>query len=251
MVELLEVFKDVEVVVKGGSLYGRYKALYAVKPIKNPKKIGVKDLKEYAERLNKRYPDRHFYVQHVKIGELSLHVLDQKPQVKVDLGDLKARLRKYQSDIKRAESEYNTILEEREKISEELKALKDNLEAINKRFILIRLLLFRRRRRLEREIEEKSKELKAAENRLEEASKRLERLRKEAEELNEAVKKGGVKRVKGRLPIYFDLSKNPPRVFVEKKMYEKNPKLANYILMRTLGALGLAQSRYVKTIGRR
>ena len=51
--------------------------------------------------------------------------------------------------------------------------------------------------------------------------------------------------VKGRIPIYFDLTNQ--KFYVEKKDLEKQPKLTNYIIMVTLGSLGVSQSRYARS----
>ena len=47
---------------------------------------------------------------------------------------------------------------------------------------------------------------------------------------------------KPNVPIYFDLRNQ--KFYVEKTSL-KNPALTNYIIMRTLGALGVSQSKYV------
>lgn len=46
----------------------------------------------------------------------------------------------------------------------------------------------------------------------------------------------------GRIPIYFNLEKQA--FYIEKETLQRNPKLANYIIMTTLGALGVSQSKY-------
>jgi hypothetical protein len=45
------------------------------------------------------------------------------------------------------------------------------------------------------------------------------------------------------VPIYFDLKNQ--KIYVEKEHVEKERKLTNYILMRTLGALGIIQNKYI------
>jgi len=54
---------------------------------------------------------------------------------------------------------------------------------------------------------------------------------------------------KDAIPIYFDLENQ--KIYVPKTYMDKKPKLVNYILMRTLGALGLTKTRYKKIIGRK
>jgi len=49
-----------------------------------------------------------------------------------------------------------------------------------------------------------------------------------------------------RVPIYFDLEEQ--RFFVPVYYILTRPKLTNYIVMRTLGALGVSQSTYIKPV---
>lgn len=50
-----------------------------------------------------------------------------------------------------------------------------------------------------------------------------------------------------RVPIYFDLEEQ--RFFVPRYYVLTRPKLTNYIIMRTLGALGVSQSVYMRPEG--
>jgi len=52
----------------------------------------------------------------------------------------------------------------------------------------------------------------------------------------------------GRIPIYFDLENQ--KFYIDKKDLEKNERLANYIIMVTLGSLGISQSKYANGIRR-
>jgi hypothetical protein len=49
------------------------------------------------------------------------------------------------------------------------------------------------------------------------------------------------KRVRGRVPIYFDLEEQT--FHIPASYPKKHPKLTNYIIMRTLGTLGVSQTR--------
>ena len=55
-------------------------------------------------------------------------------------------------------------------------------------------------------------------------------------------------KVKDRVPIYFDLKNQ--KFYVPKWYVEKRTRLTNFIIMVTLGALGVTRVRYLKTIGR-
>lgn len=54
---------------------------------------------------------------------------------------------------------------------------------------------------------------------------------------------GRRKWVKERIPIYFDLENQ--KFYVPESYLKRMPKLANYIIMVTLGALGISQSKYI------
>ena len=54
--------------------------------------------------------------------------------------------------------------------------------------------------------------------------------------------------VQGRIPLYFDLKNQ--KFYVDKRDLQKNEKLANYIIMVTLGSLGISQSKYANGIRR-
>jgi len=51
---------------------------------------------------------------------------------------------------------------------------------------------------------------------------------------------------KPRVPLYFDLQNQ--KYYIEKQTLQKQPKLTNYIIMRTLGTLGITQHKYANHI---
>jgi len=61
-------------------------------------------------------------------------------------------------------------------------------------------------------------------------------------------KGGRLVKVKDRVPIYFDLKNQ--KFYVPKWYVEKRTRLTNFIIMVTLGALGVTRVKYLKTIGR-
>jgi hypothetical protein len=54
------------------------------------------------------------------------------------------------------------------------------------------------------------------------------------------------KRVKGRISIYFDLGTQ--KFYVPASYIKKNRKLASYLIMRTLGKLGVSQTKSARRI---
>jgi len=57
------------------------------------------------------------------------------------------------------------------------------------------------------------------------------------------------KQIYDRVPIWFDLENQ--KIYVPKSYVTRQKRLTNYILMRTLGTLGLAKQIYVSTISKR
>jgi hypothetical protein len=52
----------------------------------------------------------------------------------------------------------------------------------------------------------------------------------------------------GRIPLYFDLQNQ--KYYIDKRDLQKNQRLANYIIMVTLGTLGISQSKYANGLRR-
>jgi len=61
-------------------------------------------------------------------------------------------------------------------------------------------------------------------------------------------RKGKIKIVKDRVPIYVDLDNQ--EFFVPESYIKYNRKLTNYIIMRTLGSLGVSRVKYLSMAGR-
>jgi hypothetical protein len=59
---------------------------------------------------------------------------------------------------------------------------------------------------------------------------------------------GKRKKVRDRIPIYIDLENQA--FYIPKSYIEKNRKLANFVILRVLGALGVARAKYVQMLGR-
>jgi len=66
------------------------------------------------------------------------------------------------------------------------------------------------------------------------------RYRKELEEM----RKKDLYVLETNMPIFFDLEEQ--RFYVADIFLKKVPKLVNYIIMRTLGKLGISQSKYIR-----
>lgn len=139
--KLLEVFRDFEVVVRGGSQYGKYPAYFKVVPRENPRRLTVEDLRKYVEGLQKRYPNRNFYLRRTSVRGKEFYCITRKSY----------------------------------RVGED----------------------------------------------------------------------GRRHRVRDRVPIYVDLEEQ--KFYVPRSYVERQPKLTNYIVMVTLGALGVSQSKYMGT----
>lgn len=235
MGRLLEVFRDLEVEVEGRAMNGRYRALYRLTPKAEGVKVKLEDLEGYVERLNERYGERGFFVKRVERDGLKLYMLGQA-------GPLVEKLEALEGEAERVKREVGEVEARLVKVKGEAERVKAELEALNRRIFLIRWIWHFRRKNL-------SMKLKGLEGEGLMLEARLQGLKAELERLDEEM--GKVKREAagpGRLPIYFDLEGG--RVFVDEDDYKVEPKLSNYILMRTLGALGISRTRYVRIMGR-
>jgi len=56
------------------------------------------------------------------------------------------------------------------------------------------------------------------------------------------------KHAKGRIPLYFDLTNQ--KFYINQKDLKQNERLANYLIMVTLGSLGVSQSKYANGLRR-
>ncbi|MEM2474799.1 MAG: hypothetical protein QW407_02645 [Thermofilaceae archaeon] len=84
--KLLEVFKDFEVRVRGKSCRSRYDAEYIVEPRQDPKIITLEDLNKYVEELQRKYPDRNFYLYTTRVNGVEYHVVTRKKRLKLPDG---------------------------------------------------------------------------------------------------------------------------------------------------------------------
>jgi exonuclease I len=148
---LLEIFKDIKVIVNSGSQFGRYKYPALIIPKENPRRITEIDLFKYCDYLNEKHKekleDEKFIVKREKVNGKEYLVLTK---------------------VKTNKSTIRIILE------------------------------------------------------------KLGIVKEEKPKLN--------------IPIYFDLQNQ--KFYVKKEEYEENPKLANYIIWRTLGTLGITTVKH-------
>jgi len=137
---LLNVFEDIEIIVRGKSCMGRYDATYVLVRREDAKRVTLEDLEKYVENLRQRYPERGFKLRKAKYRGKTYYVIDQ------DVYERKKGRRK--------------------------------------------------------------------------------------------------RKKKDRVPIYFDLERQ--EVYIPESYWRTNQRLAAYILMRTLGALGISTVKYVR-----
>lgn len=90
---LLQVFKDFEVRLVGKSCRSRYDAEYKLEPKPNPKKVTLDDVKAYVEDLQKRYPEKNFYLGFKTINGKTYCIITRKKRIRTREG-----LVKYVSD---------------------------------------------------------------------------------------------------------------------------------------------------------
>jgi len=252
MGKLLEVFKDIEVTVKGGSRFGRYKALYRVLPKPNPKKITVKDLKAYAESLTKNHPPQKWFVKRVEREGLTLYVLDQLTYVKEPVEELKPKLEALENEIIALSQEIEDLEEQSKPIKEDLERCKAEIQKIERRHWLVRWIFKFKAKKLKEKAQKLEDSLKPKTEKLTSLKAKLADLQSKRETLKNQIEANGVREVKGRVPIFFELGEDGAvkRVLVDSDDYSREPKLSNYILMRCLGSLGFTTVKYERILGR-
>jgi hypothetical protein len=79
--KLLEIFRDFDVICKGSSFHSRYQVTYIITPKANPKTVTIEDLAKHIEDLQRRFPDRNFYMKTTKINGRTFHVITRKTYV--------------------------------------------------------------------------------------------------------------------------------------------------------------------------
>lgn len=87
--KLVEIFKDFEVRVKGKSFHSKYDALFIVVPRSNPKTVTLEDLEKYVSDLQKKYPDRNFYLGRKRINGKEYYIITRKKRMKMPDGSVK------------------------------------------------------------------------------------------------------------------------------------------------------------------
>jgi len=237
---LLEVFKDFDIVIEGKSQSGKYKALYQVIPKSEKKTITLEDLENYVKRLNEKYPEEGFKIE--KRGKYI--VLTKK--LKLPTEEEREKLQQLHKQLEVENREIGRI----EGLITHVNGLIREIEREIRKFegggpLSFIIKLFWRREYLEL----KAKRV-ALEKMIPKYQEQLEAKRKLVDEIRKQLSENenSIGRVDKGVDIYFDLTGQ--KVYVPRYYIEKTPKLANYILFRTLGALGLTTTRYLKTCGK-
>jgi len=265
-VELLEVFKDVQLryVAKSTRDEGKpgYKREYEIIPKTPHEPITIEKLKAYAEKLNQQISNYKFYLEEVYVKGNKYHVI-RRSDKPIDIEKLENMIHEYNFEIevqKRVltilQRELNEMENEHGKIKSEIEKLQREHEQIAKSNIIKKVMNYSKMKKLQREIANKNitltyieGKIKAYTEKIKDYTKTLNEYEakyksteKELETLKEKMK------IKGKpwLPIYFDLEKQ--KVYIEKNLWEKEPKLYTYVLHRCLGYLGIATTRHITYI---
>jgi len=86
MVNLKEVFRDFEVVVKSGSYHSRYHYPVKIVPKDEPRQVTLQDLTDYVENLRARYPDKDFKLRERKVGGRTYHIITRSSHYRDEQG---------------------------------------------------------------------------------------------------------------------------------------------------------------------
>jgi DNA repair exonuclease SbcCD ATPase subunit len=266
-VQLLEVFKDIQLKYEAKSTKEEGKEAYVrqfeIIPKPSFEPITLDKLKAYAEKLNQQIPTFKFYVEEVNVKGKRLIVIrrSDKPisieklegeisNLKIEFEVNKRLLPKFEEDLKEAQREY-------EKVKAQFENKARELEDLTKTNIIKRLINFWRIREAKMELAYISQLLNFLNEKVKKAEEKVEaqkvmireyeeKLKTSTEEL-EKVKEKAKEMAEGKmsqwLPIYFDLENQ--KVYVEKPLWEREPKLYTYALHRCLGWLGMVTVRHI------
>jgi len=247
-VHLLKIFEDIKPRYRARTARGSYLQEFEVVKRPNPEPITLEKLAEYVESLNRRFPDREFYLDEKVIDGKRFIILSQKRRPEKKIKELERA-------IAEARIERESVLNELIGLGKVIRAVKRKRREIIKKlrwldecFPPIRLLL----KPLERYLKKKDRLLRGKLGKLGKRYKQLsqleakltEKIKALAEELERIQKKG----IEGVIPLYFDLEAQA--VYIPKTVWEQKRRNAAYVIHRCLGALGYATTRYVRTVGR-
>jgi len=198
--------------------------------------------------LNQRFPEREFYLTEKVIDGKRFIILTQKSKPE-------GAIKKLEREIERVKKRREKLLERLNRLETEIERIKAKRKEIAKKLEryarlprIIRFLLkpFENRLRLkDADLEGDHLRLIYRYNNLSRKAGQLgDKIRELEMELIETKRKG----VKGVIPLYFDLEAQ--EVYIPKSVWQRKRKNATYVIHRTLGALGMATTKYVKTVGR-
>jgi len=92
MVELMEVFKDFEIIIKGGSFHGRYQYPMRVTKKDDPPRLSFEDLVEYVEHLKSKYPEKGFKLVKRRVEGREYYVIAKKAHWVDEAGRLREHM---------------------------------------------------------------------------------------------------------------------------------------------------------------
>jgi hypothetical protein len=87
VVKLVEIFKELDIVVEGTSQFGRYRALYRLVPTEN--KITEQDLQNYIQKMQQKYPDKNFQLNIRLVNGKFYYVITRKSTITLPDGTKK------------------------------------------------------------------------------------------------------------------------------------------------------------------
>jgi phosphatidate phosphatase PAH1 len=210
--------------------YGNYIRKYEIVPKEPEEPLTLEKLQAYAEKLNKEHPQFKFWVETVEVegktlavirrSESSIEVEEARRQLealKVEAENEKTKLLKLQQQLNKFESEISKIM---------------SYSQLKRLLNVFRLLILKRRaKNISEKINQQRLKHEAIDKKLNEAIEKLKSLEEKYRE-----------ETKPWMPIYFLLNQN--KVYIEKELWERNPRLYTWAIHRCLGWLGIAETQY-------
>jgi hypothetical protein len=86
--ELLEVFKDFQIIVEGKGFFCRYTQTFKVEPKEDHDQLTIDKLKDYVRDMQKRYPEKEFKLATRTVNGKKYYIITRKSYEKDDNGKI-------------------------------------------------------------------------------------------------------------------------------------------------------------------
>jgi len=238
MPELLELFVDVKPTYTAKAYakktafrtYGNYVRKYEIVPKEPEEPLTLEKLQAYAEKLSKEHPQFKFWVETVEVEGKTLAVI-RRSETTVEIEEARKQLEALKVEAENERTKLLNLQQQLNKVESEISQILA-LKWFRRLIKVFRIIsLKRRQKRLFNLVKQQRLKHEAIDKKLNEAMEKLKSLEDKARE-----------EAKPWMPIYFELNQN--KVYIEKELWNQNPKLYTWAIHHCLGWLGMAETQH-------